>query len=157
MGHCFRYHLMLGFLCFLITTWCPVSWGIDNANKIGAHSAGSESFFIPAPGNPIRSYILDALRQELKDFLGAGVVFKVTHFRVKGGWAWIESRPQSQDGKDRYEDVSALLNRKDGIWKVVEIQCAEADNPDCLAGSEYFEELKRRFPAVPPAIFSETE
>jgi hypothetical protein len=80
------------------------------------------------------------------------VVFVVKYLKVKDGWAWTHTLPQSPDGVNRYEDISALLNIQDGIWKVVEIPCMEIDNPDCIDGPGYFEGLKKRFPKIPTEI-----
>ncbi len=117
------------------------------------HAQASDSNLTPLPGNPLRKAILDALRQEVKLIHGLDVVFVVKHLKVKNGWAWAHTLPQSPDGSNRYEDVSALLQLQDGAWTVVEIPCGEDENPDCLNGPEYFSGLKRRFPGVPTEIF----
>ena len=113
----------------------------------------SDSNLTPLPGSPLRKAVLDALRQEVKRIHGLDVVFVVKHLKVKNGWAWAHTLPQSPDGTNRYEDVSALLQLQDGAWTVVEIPCGEAENPDCLNGPEYFSGLKKRFPGVPTEIF----
>jgi hypothetical protein len=120
------------------------------SDEVGA--TGSEPCLTPAPGKPVRKAVLDALRQELKRLHGLKVVFEVRQLKVKDGWAWAHTQPQSPDGADKYEDVSALLNIRDGVWKVAEIPCAEVDNPECLDGPEYFVGLKKRFPGVPTEI-----
>ena len=113
----------------------------------------SDSYLTPLPGNPLRKQVLDALRNEVKRIHGLDVVFVVKHLRVKDGWAWIHSLPQSPDGSNRYEDISALLRfGKDG-WKVAEIPCGEVENPDCLNGPEYFKRLNARYPTVANEIF----
>jgi hypothetical protein len=117
------------------------------------HVQASDSNLTPPPGSPLRKKVLDALRQEVKRIHGLDVVFVVKHLKVKSGWAWTHTLPQSPDGSNRYEDVSALLQLQDGAWKVVEIPCGEVENPDCLNGPEYFSGLKRRFPDVPTEIF----
>jgi hypothetical protein len=117
------------------------------------HVQAFDSNLTPHPGSPLRKAILDALRQEVKRIHGLDVVFLVEHLKVRNSWAWIHTLPQSPDGSNRYEDVSALLKRQDGAWKVAEIPCGEIENPDCLNGPEYFSGLKRRFPTVPTEIF----
>ena len=117
------------------------------------HVQASDSDLTPRRGSPLRKAVLDALRQEVKRIHGLDVVFVVKHLKVKNGWAWAHTLPQSPDGSNRYEDVSALLQLQDGAWTVVEIPCGEVENPDCLNGPEYFSELKRRFPGVPSEIF----
>ena len=106
----------------------------------------------PLPGNPLRKDILNALRQEIKRIHGLDVVFVVKHLKAKDGWAWIHTQPQSQDGANHYEDVSALLQLKDGVWQVAEIPCGELENPDCYNGPAYFEGLLRRFMDVDVVI-----
>lgn len=107
----------------------------------------------PPPGDSVRVAVLEALRLEVKRNLGLDVVFVVGHLRVKDGWAWVHTRPQSPDGENRYEDVSALLELRDGGWEVVEIPCTEVDNSDCPDGRELFDRLRERHPAAPAEVF----
>ena len=107
----------------------------------------------PPPGSSLRKEIMDALRQEVKRIHGLDVVFVVKHLKVKKDWAWTHTLPQSPDGLNRFEDVSALLHLQDGVWKVVEIPCGEIENPDCFNGPEYFFRLKKRFSTIPKEIF----
>ena len=116
-------------------------------------ASASESDLTPKPGNPLRKQVLDALRNEVKRMHDVDVVFVVRHLRVKDGWAWAETLPQSPDSTQKYEDISALLQLNDGIWQVVEIPCGEPDNPECIDSPEYFEGLKKRFPNVAVDIF----
>ncbi len=110
--------------------------------------AGDERL-TPPSGSPVRKQVLDALRREMKRIHGLDVVFVVRELKVKGGWAWVHTLPQSPDGLNRYEDVSALLRLHDEAWEVAEIPCGEADNPGCLNGPEYFVGLLKRFPNAP--------
>jgi len=107
----------------------------------------------PLPGSPLRKAVLDAFRKEVKRVHGLDVVFVVKYLKVKNGWAWAHTLPQSPDGSNQYEDVSALLQLQDGAWTVVEVPCGEDENPDCLNGPGYFSGLQRRFPGVPTQIF----
>lgn len=155
MNHHFRYPATVLVLLFLLMSWYPVCWSAGNGDKIEAAGSNSESVLVPPPGNPLRRAVLDALRNELERFHGKRLVFKVIHLKVKDGWAWVHTQPQSPDGMERYEDVSALLNNKDGAWNVMEMPCTEVDNPDCLNCPEYFTGLKKRFPKVPVEIFTD--
>lgn len=119
----------------------------------GSLSYSSDSDLTPQPGDPLRKLVLDALRNEVKRLHGLDVVFVVKHLRVKDGWAWAHTLPQSKDGLNRYEDISALLQLKDDVWTVAEIPCGEVENPDCLNGPEYFKGLQERFPTVATEIF----
>ncbi len=122
---------------------------------LSAIAQGADSSLTPQRGDPLRTQVLDGLRSEVKRMHGLDVVFVVEHLRVKDGWAWAHTLPQSRDGQNHYEDISALLQLKDGVWKVVEIPCGEVDNPECLDGPEYFKVLLKRFPSIPTEIFPE--
>jgi hypothetical protein len=115
----------------------------------------SDSTITPLPGDPLRQQLLDALRQEVKRTQGVDVVFVVQHLKVKDGWAWAHTSPQSLDGKNRYEDLSALLRLDNGNWIVAEIPCTEPENPECLEGPGYFEQLQKRYPTVAVEVFPE--
>jgi len=118
---------------------------------IAVHAAESE--LTPLPGDPLRKQVLDALRKEVKVIHGLEVVFVVQHLKVKDGWAWIQTMPQSSDGKSRYEGLSALMQLKDGYWQVAEIPCAEIENPECFDAPDYFQKLMSRFPEVTGDLF----
>lgn len=108
---------------------------------------------IPLPGDPQRKAILDALRKELKRQHGMELVFVVGYIKSKDGWAWVETKPQSPDGRQHYEDVSALLHMRNDTWRVVELPCTEIDDPECLDGPDYFTGLQQRFVDAPADIF----
>jgi len=111
----------------------------------------------PLPGNPVRKAVLDALRQKMKHLHKSDMIFVVKYLKVKNGWCWVHTLPQSPDSKNRYEDISALLHRKEGVWRVVELACTEEENPECLSNPAYFSELKKRFPEVPEEILPKEE
>ena len=123
------------------------SWLCSNVAR------ASDSNFTPLPGNPLRKQVLDALRREVYRVHGLDVVFIVRHLRVKQGWAWVHTLPQSHDAENRYEDLSALLRLQNGTWEVVELPCSEPENPECLNGPEYFITLQERYPNVPVEVF----
>jgi hypothetical protein len=109
----------------------------------------------PPVSNSERKAIVNTLRQEVKALHGLDVRFVITHLKVVNDWAWIQTRPQSPGGKNRYEDIAALLNKSNGAWRIREIPCGEPDNPDCLGDPDYFKRLQRRFPEAPGEIFPE--
>lgn len=115
----------------------------------------SDGVRMPPPGDPVRKAVLDGLRSEVARLHGLEVVFVVGHLRVKDGWAWVETRPQSRDGASRFEDISALLRLRDGGWQVVEMPCTEVDNPDCLEAPDYFPRLLSRYPSLPVEVLSD--
>lgn len=111
----------------------------------------SDTAVTPPPGDSLRKEILDTLRQKVKRMHGLDVVFVVKHLKVKDGWAWVHALPQSPDGKNRYEDISVLMQLK---WKVVEIPCTGGDGSECLAGEGYFKQLQKRYPGVAAELFT---
>ncbi|MDD3774480.1 MAG: hypothetical protein PHV08_00825 [Sulfurovaceae bacterium] len=115
----------------------------------------SKECFTPEKGTQIRKDILDVLRQEVKSMHGVDVVFVVEHLKVQDGWAWVHAFPQSPDGMSRYEDINALFKLQNGDWKIVELPCAEEENPECLGDLSYFLKLKQRFPDMPEEILPE--
>lgn len=106
----------------------------------------------PPAGSPERKLIMDVLRAEIRELHKLEAVFVVKHLLVKDGWAWVHTLPQSPDGKNRYEDVSALLRKQGPAWEVAELACAEEDNDQCLSNPDYFKLLKLRFPGLPLEI-----
>lgn len=110
--------------------------------------------------HPVRKEILEILRSEVRSWSGQDVVFVVQFLKAKGAWAYAHVLPQSKDGKNVYEDVSVLLNREKGAWKIKEIRpcCGECeDDPDCSDDRRYFTKLRGRFPSVPIDIFPRVE
>jgi hypothetical protein len=109
---------------------------------------------MPPPGSRERRGILDALRAELTQLTGPDLVFVVADLRVRAGWAWIDATPQSRDGANRYEDVTALLRKQDGRWVVQVLgPCGETEDPeaDCDDPTDP-ERLMERFPSLPPDL-----
>jgi len=113
------------------------------------------SAYTPSKDSVERKAILNALRQRVEKEPSLKVIFMVNYLKVSNGWAWIETSPQSPDGKSHYEDISALmrLNKKDSCWEVAELACTEVDNPDCLGAPNFFQRLMSRFPEAPADIF----
>lgn len=95
-----------------------------------------------------RKQLLNALRTEVKRMHGLDVVFVVKGLKVKNKWAWVHTLPQSRDGHNRYEDISALLHLEKGKWTVVEIPCTEPENPECIDAPGYFKNLRKKYPDI---------
>lgn len=112
--------------------------------------------YTPLPGNPERKAILDALRVVVKRMSGSDMVFVVRYLKVDQGWAWIHTLPQSRDGRGHAEDVSVLLHKKQGQWKMADIaaSCEPGldDTPDCSAKT-FIKRLKAKYPSAPLSIF----
>lgn len=112
--------------------------------------------YTPPKESPERKEILDTLRTHLKKSFKVDAVFVVGHFKVKDGWAWIETNPRSADGKSAYETIAALLRLEKGKWKIVDFapgECTgdEEDSPDCDP-KHLFKTLKSKY-KTPPEIF----
>jgi hypothetical protein len=142
---------ILTLLCLSLLSGQVHSLGSNDAAHEEAVS--SDVSLTPPRGSTLRKEILDAMRQEVKRMHGLEVIFVVVHLKTKDGWAWLHARPRSRDGLNQYEDISGLLQLKDGVWSVVETPCGEVDNPECLDGPEYFTKLQERFPTVASEIF----
>ena len=117
----------------------PLSLALPPGPAYAEESAAAET---PPPGSAERKAILDALRAEVKDLHQLNVVFVVTHLKVQNDWAFLHTFPQSTDAASRYEDLSALMRKRGGKWRVIDFSAGEV------------EDLKRAHPAAPSAIFS---
>ena len=131
--------------------------GAAQEPKPGANPVDRDAVFTPAPGTPMRKAILDALREEVFRLHGLEVVFMVDELKVKDDWAWVQTRPQSRDGLSHYEDIPALLQKRDGAWAVAELVCTEVDNPECIDSPDYYTGLMMRFPGVPEEVLPASE
>ncbi|NTV80512.1 MAG: hypothetical protein HGA24_03715 [Candidatus Aminicenantes bacterium] len=123
--------------------------------SISLAAESQEAAFTPPKGSAERKLILDALRSKLRQG-DVEIVFVVRHLKVKDGWAWVHILPQSPDGASRFEDVSALLKKDGAGWKVVELPSAEVGDAEGLDSPDYFLNLKKRFPNLPPEILPES-
>jgi hypothetical protein len=137
--------IILGLLLILMSLFCAV------ANLPAAADSDAETY-TPQPGSAERKAILDALREWVKEQHHMEVIFVVRHLKVKNGYAWVHTLPQSKDRANMYEDISALMKRDQGMWRVAEIPCVEEENPDCIGDPGYFDGLKQRFPEMPEDI-----
>jgi hypothetical protein len=122
-----------------------LSCGCSEASASGAKAV------TPPVGSALRHAILAPLRSYLRENLQVEAVFVVRWLKVKDGWAWIETDPQSKDGKARYEPFHALLKREDATWAIVEIPPMEEDSPP-IDGA-YFRKLMETNPGLPPEVF----
>lgn len=117
----------------------------------GAAGACGKEAVTPPVGSQARKAILAPLRAFLKENFQVEAVFVVRWLKVKGDWAWIETDPQSKDGKNRYEPFLALLEKTGGKWTIAEVPPLEEDSPP--VDGEYFRKLMAKHPGVLPEIF----
>jgi len=125
-----------------------------SALKSGISHNFTDNLSVPR-GTSKRKAILDALRLEAEQMVpqqDVQIIFVVKYLKAKDGWAWIHTLPQSQDGYNHYEDIFALLKKRNGAWRVIEIPCAEEENPECISNPAYFSNLQKRFPEIPEEI-----
>lgn len=120
--------------------------------SVHAQDCINENVYTPEKGSGERKEILDALREELFELHHIKVIFVVNYMKVYEGWAWLHTLPQEADGSDQYEDILALIHKENTQWIVLEIPCAEEENPQCITSKDYFEGLKERFPELPECI-----
>ncbi len=111
--------------------------------------------YTPAPRSAEQKEIISALRKKMESTTNLKMIFQPGYLMVHDGWAWIHVLPTSPDGKQQYEDVNALLEKKGGCWQVAEIACTEEGNPNCLGAPDYFKKLMAKFPGAPADIFPE--
>ena len=110
--------------------------------------------YTPLKGSPERKAIMDSIRLHMKN--NGDMVFKVEHLKIRGEWGWIETSPQSRDGKSQFEGVNALLKKQKGRWKVQYMRpcCGECeDDPVCSDDKRFFEMLKKKYPGTSTDIF----
>lgn len=105
--------------------------------------------YTPARGSATRKQIADAMRRNLGASTGIYAVFVFDWLKVNGNWAYAETQPESADGSSKYEPVSALLRRKNGLWSVAErIQGDDETDP-----AQELKRVRKRFPSAPRDIF----
>lgn len=119
---------------------------------LGATADAGTKVHTPPPGSAERRMLLELMRRKVMELSRLDVVFVVKEMNVSRGWAWVRTYPQSKDGAGRYEDFIAILQKKNGRWRIAEIPCTEPDNTDCLDSRNYVSHLRRRFPDMPAAI-----
>ncbi len=120
--------------------------------NISSTNAAPESATPTVAASTDRKAILDVVRHEIKQLHDLQVVFVVRQLKIANNWAWLHALPQSRDGKNRYEDIVALLRKHDGRWEIMEMPCTEEDNPDCLDAPDFFKRLQQRVKGIPPEI-----
>ena len=106
---------------------------------------GGSTVYTPEKGSPERKAILDALRVPVEKKLKQPVIFKIDHFKVQNGWAFLLAAPQRADGGQIdykgtvYQDavdagafdngLVALLHNVNGKWKLVQYVIGATDVP----------------------------
>jgi hypothetical protein len=143
-------------IMFVLGTTMGSSAQEDNkTTKKTLSPSQQNSFLTPQKGSLVRKNILDTLRNEIIQTQGVKAVFVVKYLKATKDWAWVHVLPQSPDGINHYEDISALLYFQHGKWKIAELPCTEPENPECIDSPNYFMELKKRFPQLPGQILPE--
>ena len=125
---------------------------ILSGGHLPAQATDKQDAYTPEKGTEERKAILDALREKLFTMHGIEVIFVVNYMKVYDGWAWVHTLPQDAHGSNKYEDVLALIHREEDVWKVIEIPCAEEDNPLCITSENYYEGLIKRHTGLPECI-----
>ena len=89
------------------------------ASKVKVQSAAKIGTYTPAKGSEDRKAIMDALRVVIRKMSGLEVIFVVRHLKINEGWAWVETDPESADGKNHYEPMVGLLHKKTGVGPIL--------------------------------------
>jgi len=147
-----RYALVLAVSCAMTI----VASTSSQAAEVQARNVTDTASYTPRKGSEERKAIMDALRIVIRKMSGLEVIFIVRHLKVNNGWAWVETDPESADGKERYEPMAGLLHKKTGRWTYIEgppeFAICEED-PDCIDTARYFKKLARKYPAASSDIF----
>ncbi|MGC9373234.1 MAG: hypothetical protein ACP5DY_07955 [Thermovirgaceae bacterium] len=109
----------------------------------------AEEAFTPAWGAPERKAVLDVMRDDIRPRFDLEVVFVVRWMKVKNGWCFALTEPQSKDGSQRYEPYGALLEAACGGWTIREVMPLE----EGVENESWFASLKERYPDLPEEIF----
>ncbi|WP_330948326.1 hypothetical protein [Thermomonas sp. LB-4] len=106
----------------------------------------AQAWHAPRPGSAERAQVMTALRRELATFDSDAMKlrFVVRELCVSGTTGWIAADPQSADGRNQYEPVSASLRMWRGRWVVETLACSEEE---CPAGTTPHEIRKTIHPA----------
>ncbi len=123
-------------------------WGVAKGASERSRASRSRAY-VPARGGSTRKAIADGLRRDVGKFSGLYVVFNFNHLKVNGVWAYAETAPESPDGKNKYEPVSALLKRSGSVWNVVGRGVTDDETDEATALCR----LKNKFPGAPRDIF----
>ncbi len=109
----------------------------------------AEEAFTPAWGTPERKAVLDVMRDDIRDRFDLEVVFVVRWMKVKDGWCFALTDPQSKDGSQRYEPYGALLESACQGWTLREVMPLE----EGVEKASWFSSLKEKYPGIPGEIF----
>ena len=106
--------------------------------------------------DPERRPILNSLRGYAPEL---DLIFIVKYFKVKNGWAWIETEPRSPDGMNNYEPIEALFHKEKGKWVKKHVKPCRAEWEDYLEENNiksmkgYYRHLMQMFPGVTRDLF----
>lgn len=101
----------------------------------------------PRVGSTTRREILNALRPQMEDMAGGEIEFVVERISVSCNWARLVANPQTPGGQgNSYEQVDALFQRSNGVWRVRMIACGEVD---CAPAAQQY---RPAYPSVPAVL-----
>src|SRR4051812_48457912 len=125
-------------------------------SKAIAEESDSDNVHTPADGSVERKAILAALHAEYTTGSGKAVKFKVNHFKVHNGWAWINVVPLNPQGEVEGEEWPSLLHEVDDKWTIIDmIALAPEDDPvgPMDPSPKFLKEIQKHYPDVPSDIF----
>lgn len=111
----------------------------------------------PAAPSEIFPPINQQIEPILRMFQNApDMIFVVTYFKEKNGWAWIETSPRTLDGMGQFENINALLQKEPEGWVVRKVQpcCGMSeDDPEVQKAGGFIPLLKKKYPHLPKDLF----
>ncbi|PTY04076.1 hypothetical protein DB346_04605 [Verrucomicrobia bacterium LW23] len=111
-----------------------------------APQVSASGTFEPAKGSDQRKAIVDGLRDSLGNILQRKCVFKVSHLRVNGKYAFIRFTPLDAETEEPAgQPGTALLRNRDGAWSVAVIE----NDQDGRVGDRLLGDIAASFPDVP--------
>ncbi len=137
-----KHRVLLGVLILL---------AVSAGAALSAEKCETKGAVTPAWGSAERKAILQPLRTFLRENMQVEAVFVVRWMKVNDNWAWVETDPQSKDGKEKYEPLLALLKREKEGWTIAEMPPLEEDSPP--VDDLYFRGLVEAHPGLSSAIF----
>lgn len=140
-------------ICFLLFCYPALGLALP-AEELGSTTAvPPQGAYTPDRSSQERKAILDALRIPVEKQLKQSVVFKIDHFKVQGGWAFLTGVPRNPNGSavnykgtiyqealdaGAFDDgIVALLRNVNGKWRVIQFVIGATDVPYVDWDTEY--------------------
>lgn len=140
-------------ICFLLFCYPVLGLALPSREVVKSSTGTSQGAYTPDRSSPERKAILDALRVPVEKQLKQSVVFKIDHFKVQRGWAFLTGAPRKPNGSainyrgtiyqeavdaGAFDDgIVALLRNVNGKWRVIQFVIGATDVPYVDWDTEY--------------------